>query len=184
MATGTSHITAEQYAAMPCPEGHPTELLHGNVVTMVPPRPRHGQLCARISHLLQNYLDEHPLGHVLTNDSGVITKRNPDTVRGADIAFYSFERVPPGPLPEDLLDIAPDVVFEVLSPNDRWSDVQEKVTEYLEVNVRAVCVVDDTTRSIHVFHASEPLQVFQRKDDLFLKEELGGFRVPLDSIFA
>ena len=35
-------------------------------------------------------MDEHDLGHVLSNDSGVITERDPDTVRGADISFYSY----------------------------------------------------------------------------------------------
>ena len=51
------------------------------------------------------HADDHDLGHVLSNDSGVITERGPDTVRGADVCFYSYERVPKGPLPPGYLDV-------------------------------------------------------------------------------
>lgn len=109
-------MTADEYAALPDPHGYPTELIKGNLITRAPPRPRHGQIGARVAYLLQRYLEAHNFGQVLTNDSGVVTERDPDTVRGADIAYYSFERVPKGPLPSGLLDVAPNVVSEVLSP--------------------------------------------------------------------
>src|SRR5207248_1549779 len=102
---------------------------------------------------LRKHFDANPLGHVLSNDSCIVTERNPDTVRGADVAFYSYERVPRGPIPPGLLSVPPDLVFEVLSPNDRWSDVHVKVAEYLHAGVQAVCVLDDSTRSVHVFCA-------------------------------
>ena len=183
MATAASLMTAEQYAALPDPHGYPTELIKGNLVTMAPPRPRHGRICARVSYLLQRYLEDHDIGQVMTNDSGVVTERDPDTVRGADVAFYSYERVPKGPLPSGLLAVAPDLVFEVLSPTDRWSDVQVKVAEYLDVGVRAVCVVDDDTRSVHVFRPDQPMRVFKAADGFSLPEILGDFRVKVERFF-
>ena len=183
MATGTSLMTAEEYADLPDPHGYPTELVKGVLITMAPPRPRHGEICVQTAHLLRKYLDDHPIGRVVGNDSGVITERAPDTVRGADIAYYSFERVPKGPLPSGLLDIAPDIVFEVLSPSDRWSDVQVKVAEYLDAGVRAVCVVDDATRSIHVFCPDRPIRVFKAADEFTLPEILSDFCVPVGRFF-
>ena len=134
MATITSLLTAEEYARLPDP-GHPTELIQGQVISRPPPMPRHGELCAQIVYLLRRFLEDHPLGRVLSNDSGVVTERNPDTVRGADIAYYSFQRVPKGPLPDGLLSVAPELVFEVLSPEDRWREVHVKVAEYLHTGV-------------------------------------------------
>jgi Uma2 family endonuclease len=128
-------------------------------------------------------LDAHPIGRALSNDSGIVTERDPDTVRGADIAYYSFERVPKGPLPAGLLDIAADLVFEVLSPSDRWSEVQVKVAEYLDAGVRAVCVVDDDTRSVHVFRSDKPLQVFKAADEFALPEILSEFCVKVERFF-
>lgn len=183
MAIGTSLMTAEKYADLSDPHGYPTELVKGALVTMTPPRPRHGQICAQVIYLLRRYLDKYPVGHVLSNDSGVITERNPDTVRGADIAYYSFTNVPKGPLPAGLLEVAPDLVFEVLSPTDRWSEVQVKVDEYLHAGVRAVCVVDDDTRSIHAFSEDQPMQLFKSGDELVLPKILPEFRVTVASIF-
>lgn len=183
MAAGTILLTAEEYAELPAPEGCLSELVRGAIVTMNPARPRYGEICAQICYLLRRYLDDHPLGRVLTNASGVITERNPDTVRGADVAYYSFQRVPKGPLPAGLLDVTPDLVFEVLSPSDRWSEVQTKVAEYLDAGVHVVCVVDDGTRSVYAFGPDQPMRVFRVDDELDLPEVLGGFHVPVSRCF-
>ena len=47
------------------------------------------------------------LGHILINDSGIITRRNPDSVRGADVFYISFIRMPRGTLPQSYLDVPP-----------------------------------------------------------------------------
>jgi Uma2 family endonuclease len=183
MATRISLMTAEEYADLPDPHGYPTELVKGVLITMAPPRPRHGQICVQIVYLLRRYLDDHPTGQLLCNDSGVITERGPDTVGGADIAYYSFARVPKGPMPPGLLEIAPDLVFEVLSPSDRWSEVQVKVDEYIDAGVHAVCVVDDARRSVHVFRRDQPMQVFKAAEEFMLPDVLEAFRVKTARFF-
>ena len=135
-------LTAEQFAARPDP-GYPEELVRGRIVPMPMPKPRHGQICGRAYYLLYAHIDAENLGHLLCNDTGVITERGPDTVRGADISFYSYTRVPKGPLPDRYLDIPPDLVVEVLSPSDRWPKVLAKVAEYLDAGSTAVLVLDD-----------------------------------------
>ena len=93
---------------------------------MPPPGRRHGQVCAQVGYLLRRFLEEHELGHVLSNDSGVITERGPDTVRGPDIAFYSYDRIPKGPLPPSYGPEIPELVFEVRSPGDRWRKIDHQ----------------------------------------------------------
>jgi len=183
MSTATNLLTAEQYAELPDPHGYPTELVKGNLVVMVPPTPRHGQICSQVIFLLRQFLESYPLGHVLSNDSGIVTMREPDTVRGADIAFYSFDRVPPGPLPKGLLDVAPELVFEVRSPSERWSDIHVKSAEYLDAGVRTVGVLDDDSRSLHLFHADRPTQVLQSQEEFTLPEILGDFTVTVSRFF-
>jgi Uma2 family endonuclease len=183
MATATSLLTAEEYMALPDSLDGPTELVKGVLVTMPPPWPRHGELCARVSYLLQRYLEDHTIGRVLINDSSMITERDPDTVRGPDVAYYSYERVPKGPLSADLLPVAPELVFEVRSPSDRWSELHVKVGEYLRVGVRAVCVLDDDTRSIHIFYADREPQVLTVDDEFSLAGILGEFRVKVARFF-
>jgi Uma2 family endonuclease len=108
-------LTAEEYAEQADP-GYPEELVRGRIVPLAQPKPRHGEICNRTGRILGDCAEYRDLGRVLSNDTGVITERSPDTVRGADISFYRFARVPKGRLPNRYLDVAPDLIVEVLSP--------------------------------------------------------------------
>src|SRR5947208_15438512 len=97
-------LTAEEYLELP-DRGIPTRLVRGRVVEMNVPAPRHGEICVNIAMLIGPHVKANKLGRLVSNDGGVITHRAPDTVRGADVAFYSYSRVPPGPLPRGYLTV-------------------------------------------------------------------------------
>jgi Uma2 family endonuclease len=177
-----SLCSAEAYASLP-DRGVPTELVRGRVVTMNVPAPRHGQICSRIDRTVGNHADQHGLGHVVVNDSGIITEREPDTVRGADVAFYSYGRVPRGPFPAGYLDVVPELIFEVRSPTDRWSRVLAKVSEYLDAGVTAVCVLDQVSETVQVYRIDELPQTLHGDDPLTLPDILGDFRIEVRRFF-
>lgn len=175
-------LTAEEFHRLP-DDGRPKELKRGRIVLMNLTAPRHGQICLQVGYLLRRYLEEHPLGHVVSNDSGIITEQDPDTVRGADVAFYSYQRVPPGPLPQGYLPVAPELVFEVRSPGDRWGRIWAKVGEYLEAGVTVVCVLDQVTERCHVYRNEEEVQVIQPQQELTILDVLPDFRVVVRRFF-
>jgi Uma2 family endonuclease len=175
-------LTAEEYARLP-DDGRPTELVRGRVFVVNVPTPRHGQICAKVARLVGNNADEQNLGQVTSNDSGVVTERNPDTVRGADVAFYSFARVPRGPFPRGYLPSPPELVFEVRSPTDRWSEILAKVTEYLGAGVTAVCVLDEVPRTLTVYRDDRPPEPMGPDADFSLPDILGDFRVRVGRFF-
>lgn len=176
-------LTAEEFGKRPDP-GYPEELVRGRIVAMPAARPRHGEICTQASYLLRRYLDDHNVGRVVGNDSGIVTERGPDTVRGADVAYYSFERVPRGPLPTaSYLEVAPELVFEVLSPSDRWPKVLAKVAEYLNAGVLAVCVLDPERSTLHLHECEQPARILSAEDELTLPEILPGFRVAVRRFF-
>jgi Uma2 family endonuclease len=175
-------LTAEQYAQRP-DFGYPEELVRGRIVPMSMPKPRHGYLCNKAGRILGSFVDEHGLGWVLNNNSGVITERNPDTVRGADVAYYSFDRRPPGDLPDNYPEVALELVIEVRSPSDRWPPVLAQVAEYLQAGVSTVVVLDGKRRSAHVFSADGAHRMLGADDELTLPELLGDFRVAVRRFF-
>jgi len=150
---------------------------------MPPPQPRHGQICSNVDYTLRRFLEDHDLGHVLCNDSGVITERGPDTVRGADICFYSYTRVPKGPLPEAYLEVPPDLVFEVRSPEDRWPKMLAKVVEYLDAGVTIVGVLDPEANTLHLYEGDQPVRILSEHDELTMPRLLGEFRVAVSRFF-
>ncbi len=99
-------VSAEQFVQRPDP-GYPEELVRGRIVPLPPPRPRHGYICNKTGRIFGNFVEDRRLGWVLNNDTGVITERDPDTVRGGDVLYYSYDRLPPGELPESYAAVAP-----------------------------------------------------------------------------
>ena len=182
MATTLDLITADEFAALPQTD-RPRELVLGQVIDMNPPSPRHGKICLRLGALLANFIESHDLGHVMSNDSAVITRRNPDSVRGADVSYYSYARLPQGPVPDGYLPVAPDLVIEVLSSDDRWSDVSAKTAEYLSAGVSVVWVVDPRAESVYASFSNQPPRIFGKQDELSLPDLLGEFRVLVARIF-
>jgi len=182
MATVESLLTAEDFARLPDP-GVPAELVRGEVVMMNMPSFRHGEVCAAIAHIVGAHVRRHRLGRVITNDSGVITRRDPDSVRGADVANYSYAAVPQGEHPWLYAAHPPELVFEVKSRDDRWAKIQEKIAEYLGVGVRTVCVVDPETDTVAVYHCERPVQSLTSADALTFPDILGDFRVAVSEFF-
>ena len=182
VATAEKLITADEFWALPRSR-RPTELVRGRIVSMPVPGPRHGQVCARAVRLLGNFIDQHDLGHVLCNDSGIITERDPDTVRGMDVSFYSYSRLSKGLLPARYVDVVPELIVEVRSPDDRWVRILKKVSEYLEAGVTAVCVLDPKTETARVYSADETEQIVKADEELTFPGILPGFSVPVRRFF-
>jgi Uma2 family endonuclease len=105
-------------------------------------------------------------------------------VRGGDIEFYGYTRVPRGPMPRGYFPVVPELVFEVRPPGDRWTRILTKVGEYLEAGVTLVCVLDEQTETARVYRQGDPPdQVFTAEQELTLPEVLPDFRVPVRRFF-
>ncbi len=183
MSTATALLTAEEFGSRPDP-GYPEELVRGRIVTMPSPTPRHGQVCSKTDRLLGTFADENDLGHVLCNDSGVITERDPDSMRGADVAFYSYAKVPRGKIRKGYLDVVPDLVVEVRSEDDRWKDLEAKAREYLAAGVAVVIILDPGPETAHVYRPGQPPQKLGPDEELTIPDLLGEFRVAVRRFFA
>jgi len=150
---------------------------------MPPSRPRHGEICFRIGYFISHFLQSHPVGRVATNDSGVLTETDPDTVRGADVAFYTFERWPKDAAIDALAPEPPNIVVEVRSPSDRTAQVLHKVYEYLDAGVQSVVVADPKSSSVTVYEPDGSKRVLQGKQKLTFPGVLKGFGISVSKFF-
>jgi Uma2 family endonuclease len=182
MFTATALLTAEEYADLP-DDGPPSELVRGVVVPGRFSFPRHGEICVQVSCLLMEYLETRRIGRAVCNNAGVITERNPDTVRGPDISYYSYSRTPRGRLPQGYLPVAPELVIEVRLRAERWGKIYTKAAEYLCAGVTLVCVLDQQTETAHIFHADQPPREVKGDEELTQPEVFPDFRVPVRRFF-
>jgi Uma2 family endonuclease len=176
-------MTAEQFMEMKGEGRH--ELVKGEVIEVALGSFHHGVICSRIDRRLGNYGEESRYGYTLSNDTAVRTERGPDTVRGADVAFYSNARLPLGPAIPALPDIPPDLVVEVYSPSNRRNEILGKVSEYLGAGVLMVWVVYPEQRTVVIYRPDDPIPVILRDHDILENlPELPGFRCPVAELFV
>ncbi len=175
-------LTAEQLYALPA-DGVRHELLRGTVVSEpVPSRP-HGRAVARLAELLGSFVRANRLGAVYAGDAGFVLARQPDTVRGPDVAFVSAERerAAEGQLP--YFPGAPDLAIEVISPNDRTREVLGKVSDYLAAGCKLVWLVDPVREEVQVFRSPFTPRTLAADDALEAEDLLPGFSIRVAELF-
>jgi Uma2 family endonuclease len=140
---------------------------------------RHGGITARLLIKMGMHIVANELGGIYTPDTTFKIGKND---RLPDISFVSAERLPEEGEPESPWDIAPDLAVEVVSPNDLWEGVQNKLHEYFAAGVREVWLVAPDTKEVYVYTAPRSVRVLAEEDDL-TSELLPGFRCKLGEIF-
>lgn len=179
--TSPKLLTAEEYLRLP-DNGERRELRRGVVVVMNPPGFRHGEVCSAIHYYLDTFVRTSQVGRTLTNDSGIITQRDPDTVRGADISYYSYNRVPKGQSPVGYAGASPEIVFEVVSPYNTRTEITIKTGEYLRAGVKVVCVADAQHAVVNLHYPDQPSATL-RGDEQLTFAELPGFSLAVKKLF-
>ncbi|MEW5986301.1 MAG: Uma2 family endonuclease [Chloroflexota bacterium] len=161
----------------------PCELVEGRIVPMSPPGEEHGTIEFTLGGELRNFVRQHKLGRVMGGEVGIYIYRDPDTVRGADVVFIAKERMDKRP-GKGYLEVAPDLVVEIISPNDLWSEVNEKIEEYFTIGVERVWVGDPKTHTVRVYRTPTDVERLNEKDVLYGEGVLVGFALPVAEIFA
>lgn len=173
-------MTGEELARHP--ELEPCELVNGRVVPMAPAGPIHGSIEFRLGARLVAYADETGRGVAMGGEVGIYTARDPDTVRGADALFISHERYGRRG-PGAFLDVAPELVVEVLSPEDRPGEMAAKLREYLSIGVDRIWLVDPRRRQVRICRSPEQVATLEIGEVLRDDEILPGFALPLSELF-
>ena len=161
----------------------PYELIEGRIVRMSPTKHPHGKHEYRLAKILGDFVDEHLLGEVQTGEVGIYVRRNPDTVRAADVLFISTARLAQAS-PNSFLDVAPELVVEIVSPDDRWSEIRRKIREYCAAGVNLVLVVDPEEQTITAHRSPTQTHTYTTADTLTLEDILPGFSVPVSELFS
>jgi Uma2 family endonuclease len=129
-----------------------TELVKGKIIHLMPTGHPHGFYEVNLATSLNIFVRAHQLGRVLGGEVGIYTHRQPDTVRGADVAFISHERLAQVQS-KSFLDVYPELIVEVISSDDTWSEVHEKLEEYFAVDVQLIWAVDPRLQKIHIYRS-------------------------------
>lgn len=181
MAIADKLLTLDEYFAISDPN-QPTELVRGRIVPMNLTAKRHGITCGNIYATLREFARRTGKGRAMTNDACVITEKDPDTVRGPDVCYVSYDRLPHKSLGGKYDPSVPEVAFEVLSPSDRWVEVHEKIVELLKAGVLAVGVVDPDEQTVRMYYPDRGDTILNANEFLELPM-IGDFRCAVSIFF-
>jgi Uma2 family endonuclease len=182
MATTRNLMTADELLRLP-DDGLRHELVAGELRTMPPSGAQHGWQAARLAGSLIYYVDANRLGLVYVADAGFWLTRDPDTVRAPDVAFVRRERVLAAGDVKGFWPGAPDLVVEVISPGDLYTEVDEKIASWLAHGARLVLAVDPRRRTVAVHRPNQPVRLLTEDDRLEGQDVVPGWSLPVRQIF-
>jgi Uma2 family endonuclease len=169
-------LTAEEFFLLPKPEdGSQQELVKGEIITMPPPGGMRGVSCSKVDCKIGYHIDSPggPGGTLVCNDAGFITSRKPDSVRGPDVSYWSKERLKE--VPVGYIEIAPDMLVEVLSPSNTSKQIRTKIKEYFARGVRLIWVVAPEDRTLTIYRTPDEGRVLHETATVMGEDVLPGF---------
>jgi Uma2 family endonuclease len=176
-------MTAEELIRLPRGQWR-YELVKGELRRMTPAGHLHGKVAADVLSRLAVFVREHGLGVTYAAETGFLLRRAPDTVRAPDASFVAAARLASMQLsPEGYFPGAPDLAVEVISPSDSYSEVEEKVAEWLEAGCLVVVVLDPRRKAGRVQRPATPVVSLTETDYLSINDLLPGWSLSLEEVF-
>jgi Uma2 family endonuclease len=140
----------------------------------------HGRTIMRLGWRLAMHVELNKLGDIYSPDTTFFIGANE---RLPDLAFLAKERVPPEGVPFGKWKIAPDLAIEVISPNDAWDNVNDKVHEYFDAGVQQVWLVSLSQREVLIYDSPTRIAVLAENDELVSEALLPGFKCRVSDLF-
>lgn len=175
-------VTAEELLVMP-DHGLRNELVRGEVRWMAPAGNVHGRIAVNVTTPLDQHVRENALGLVFAAETGFKIESGPDTVRAPDVAFVRRERVEEVGEVEGFWPGAPDLAVEVVSPNDLYTEVEEKVADWVDAGAGMVVVVNPRNKTVAVRHSQTEIIILGEDGTLDGDEIVPGWSLAVRDIF-
>jgi Uma2 family endonuclease len=173
-------MTVEEFFKLHGSESN-VELVRGQIVRYPMPGVRHGVICLNAGAIVRDFVRANKLGRAMVNDTFI--RISADTTRGADVCYVSYDKLPPGLSPVGVLEVPPELVIEVRSPSDLWTEALGKMLDYLRIGVPVVIILDPKTESASVFRSGTRQETFEKDETLTVPDVLPGFEVPVARFF-
>ena len=167
------------------------EIIDGEVIMAPSPTVIHQLLIRNLSYALHRHVTGKNLGHVLFAPIDVQISEEPFRTRQPDVLFTSKQRSGftdrDSLLGVQLLDFAPELVVEVLSPSDTRSKMEEKLADYQKIGVLECWLVSPEAETVEVLKLEsdgvERLDIFGIGDEI-RSEVLPELTLQVNDIFA
>jgi Uma2 family endonuclease len=160
----------------------PCELIEGRIVPMSPTGGEHGGIEFAIGAELRNFVRRQKLGYIVGGEVGLYIRRKPDTIRAADVAFFTTQQLPHG-LPRSYINATPELVVEIASPHDSWTEIRAKLRDYFSIGTARVWIIDPDEKTVLIYSAPDSYITLTEADTIKGEGALAGFELRIAELF-
>ena len=177
--TIATKLSLEDFLALP--EGDITyELIEGEAIPKMSPKRFHSRLAVTLCILLENWSKNR--GEVGIEWAVTLKRNGEDWVPIPDLLYISSDKLPPDRFEDEACPFPPELAIEIISPGQSFGDLSEKATNYLNVGVTRVWIVDAQAKSITIFYPDAPPQT-KRGQDSLSDEVLPELAITVEQVF-
>jgi Uma2 family endonuclease len=156
------------------------EMVNGDPEAIRMGSSKHSGVGTRLIIRVGTHVEINKLGAVYGPDA---TFQIGNRERMPDVSFLSATRIPEEGETEEKWNIAPDLAVEVISPNETWEKVNDKILEYFDAGVRQVWLISLKHLRVYVYDSPNLVRILTEEDELTSEELLPGFRCRISDLF-
>lgn len=176
-------LTLSEFLALP-DEDITYELIEGEAVPKMSPKRFHSRVTLALSLLLDEWNQtQETKGEVGIEWAVTLKRKGKDWCPVPDLLYISHQRLQSVPFDDVACTIPPELVIEIISPDQSFSDLSEKAVDYLNAGVNRVWIIDSPVKKVTVFYPDSPPQT-QSNDDTLADEILPNLTITPRQIFT
>ena len=146
MSTQTQRLTYEEYLNAPEIKAR-YDIVDGVMIMAPGPTVDHQKILRQLFRSLDQFVSQRQLGDVLFAPLDIVVRREPLQTRQPDLLFVSNQR---SAIIGQMVEGAPDLVAEVLSPSNTRSDIEDKLVDYAALGVLECWLISPEAHSVEV----------------------------------
>ena len=179
MVSTGNKLTLEEFLALP--EGDVIyEFVDGQAVPKVSPKQFHSMLTFALTTLLSQWSKQR--GRVRLEWAIILKRQGEDWAPVPDVTYISYERLPASRMLNEACPVPPELVIEILSPDQTLKEFEDKAKDYFDAGVLRVWVVDPEAINIRVFFPDGSIQLYTDTTPI-LNTLLPGLELTVRQIF-
>lgn len=151
-------LTLDEFLSLP-ENDESYELVDGEAIKKVSPKFFHSRLISSFWSELSGWASG--IGQVAIEWSVVLKRRGKDWVPVPDLLYVSYDRLASDWREDAPCPVLPELVIEIVSPDQTFNQLAQKATDYLSARVDRVWVVYPPMRSITVFFGDRPPETYR-----------------------
>jgi len=139
---------------------------------------------ARIVRFLANYCDSPLTAYVASEQPYKCFPSKPRQMRRPDVSLVLATRMTAELFAEGVSTIRPDLVVEVISPNDLVYDLRKKLDDFRDAEIPLIWLIYPPSKTVEIIRADGTRSELGPDDELTGEAVLPGFRCRVADVFA